>query len=109
MNYEPIIGMKVHAELLTQSKAFCRCSANFFGAEPNTLTCLVCTGMPGVLPVINRKAVDFDRAGVPLMEIVSQPDMRSADEAGRMQKMIRRTPGSFAPDYRKVKKMLGLE
>jgi aspartyl-tRNA(Asn)/glutamyl-tRNA(Gln) amidotransferase subunit B len=164
MQYEPIIGMEVHAELLTQSKMFCRCSANFFGAEPNTLTCPVCTGMPGVLPVINRKAVeyaimtalalnceiveasvfsrknyfypdlpkayqismydlplsqngwleievdgsfkrigiervhleedtaklfhmggyslvDFDRAGVPLMEIVSQPDMRSADEA----------------------------
>jgi aspartyl-tRNA(Asn)/glutamyl-tRNA(Gln) amidotransferase subunit B len=164
MNYEAIIGMEVHAELLTQSKMFCRCSADFFGAEPNTLTCPVCTGMPGVLPVINQKAVeyaimtalalnceiaeasvfsrknyfypdlpkayqismydlplsrngwleievdggskrigiervhleedtaklfhvgghslvDFNRSGVPLMEIVSQPDMRSADEA----------------------------
>jgi len=59
MQYEPIIGMEVHAELLTQSKMFCRCSANFFGAEPNTLTCPVCTGMPGVLPVINRKAVEY--------------------------------------------------
>jgi len=164
MQYEAIIGMEVHAELLTQSKMFCRCSANFFGAEPNTLTCPVCTGMPGVLPVINQKAVeyalmtalalnceiaqdsvfsrknyfypdlpkayqismydlplsrngwleievdgqskrigiervhleedtaklshveghslvDFNRSGVPLLEIVSRPDMRSADEA----------------------------
>jgi len=59
MNYEPVIGIEVHVELLTRSKMFCSCSAEFFGAEPNTLTCPVCTGMPGTLPVINRRAVEY--------------------------------------------------
>jgi len=58
MEYEPIIGLEVHAQLLTRSKMFCGCSTTF-GEEPNTLTCPVCTGQPGSLPVINRKAVEF--------------------------------------------------
>lgn len=58
MQYEPIIGMEVHAQLLTKSKMFCGCRAAVFEAEPNTLVCPVCMGMPGVLPVINRKAVE---------------------------------------------------
>jgi aspartyl-tRNA(Asn)/glutamyl-tRNA(Gln) amidotransferase subunit B len=164
MRYEPVIGMEVHAQLFTKSKMFCGCRADVFGAEPNSLVCPVCLGMPGVLPVINQKAVeytimaglalncqiaefsrfarknynypdlvkgyqisqyelplcrdgwlgietngtskririervhleedtgklshvgecslvDYNRSGVPLMEIVSRPDMRSADEA----------------------------
>jgi aspartyl-tRNA(Asn)/glutamyl-tRNA(Gln) amidotransferase subunit B len=164
MDYEIVIGMEVHVELTTASKAFCGCSTTF-GAEPNTHVCPVCLGLPGVLPVLNEKAlehtvrvglalgceisrfskfdrkqyfypdmpkdyqisqydkpltftgrlpilingtvkeilirrahleedagklvhlddgtsgVDFNRAGVPLLEIVSEPDMHSPDEA----------------------------
>ena len=58
MEYEPVIGLEVHAQLLTGSKIFCGCSTAF-GEEPNTLTCPVCTGQPGSLPVLNRKAVEY--------------------------------------------------
>ncbi|TAL12455.1 MAG: Asp-tRNA(Asn)/Glu-tRNA(Gln) amidotransferase subunit GatB [Nitrospirae bacterium] len=58
MAYEVVIGLEVHAQLLTASKMFCGCGTAF-GAAPNTQTCPVCLGMPGVLPVINRKAVEF--------------------------------------------------
>ena len=58
MAFEVVIGLEVHVQLLTQSKMFCGCSTAF-GAPPNTQTCPVCLGMPGVLPVINRKAVEF--------------------------------------------------
>jgi len=56
--YETVIGLEVHAQLLTRSKMFCGCPATF-GARPNTQTCPVCLGMPGVLPVVNRRAVEF--------------------------------------------------
>ena len=58
MQYEAIIGLEVHAQLLTDSKIFCGCSTRF-GAEPNSQTCPVCLGMPGVLPVLNERAVEF--------------------------------------------------
>ena len=120
--YETVIGLEVHVELATKTKIFCGCSTAFGGA-PNTHTCPVCTGMPGSLPVLNKKVVeyamavglatnckitqvckfdrknyfypdnpqnyqisqdcslvDYNRSGVPLIEIVSEPDMRSADE-----------------------------
>src|SRR5438132_1272742 len=167
--YEVVVGLEVHAQVLTQSKMFCSCSTDYLTTPPNANTCPVCLGLPGALPVINRRAVeatirtalalnceipgfskfdrknyfypdlpkgyqisqydlpfsrhghldfdvkgeprrcgitrvhleedtgkllhagaieeaqsslvDFNRAGVPLMEIVSEPDLRSADEA----------------------------
>jgi aspartyl-tRNA(Asn)/glutamyl-tRNA(Gln) amidotransferase subunit B len=165
MAWEPVIGLEIHAQLLTKSKMFCQCSAAYADAAPNSHVCPICAGMPGVLPVANREAVrytimtalalhcsipefskfdrknyfypdlpkgyqisqydlplsrhghleieteggakrigivrvhleedtgksthpggdyslvDLNRCGVPLMEIVSEPDMRSAEEA----------------------------
>jgi aspartyl-tRNA(Asn)/glutamyl-tRNA(Gln) amidotransferase subunit B len=173
MNYEPVIGLEVHAQLLTESKIFCGCSTKF-GQAPNQNTCPVCTGFPGVLPVLNKRVVEFairaglatrcqitrssilarknyfypdlpkgyqisqyelpicadgyidiavngaikrvrltrihmeedagknihdlhgdwslvdlNRAGVPLLEIVSEPDLRSAEEAGSYLRTLR--------------------
>jgi aspartyl-tRNA(Asn)/glutamyl-tRNA(Gln) amidotransferase subunit B len=173
MKFEPVIGLEVHAQLKTKTKIFCACSTSF-GAPPNTHTCPVCLGMPGVLPVLNKKVVDytlrmamatnctisqesrfarknyfypdlpkgyqisqyelpiaehgfidievngglqrigitrihmeedagklghdpdrpvsmvdFNRTGVPLMEIVSEPDIRSAGEAGAYLRQLR--------------------
>jgi aspartyl-tRNA(Asn)/glutamyl-tRNA(Gln) amidotransferase subunit B len=176
--WEPVIGLEVHAQLLTASKMFCRCSTAYLAVEPNTNVCPVCLGLPGVLPVINRRAVemtvltglalscrippeskfdrknyfypdlpkgyqisqydqplcveghlnvvsagaerlvgitrvhleedtgklvhggdslhlgagslvDLNRAGVPLMEIVSEPDMRTSDEARQYMEALR--------------------
>src|SRR4051794_22369628 len=172
-DWQPVIGLEVHAQLLTRSKIFCGCSTAF-GAEPNHHTCQVCLGMPGVLPVLNEKVVEFavrtglalgceirrtsvwsrknyfypdlpkgyqitqydlpicehgklavdvgettreirvrrihmeedagknvhdqsatqslvdlNRAGVPLMEIVSEPDLRTAEEAAEYMKALR--------------------
>jgi len=58
MEFEPVIGLEVHAQLRTETKIFCSCSAKF-GAAPNSHTCPVCLGMPGVLPVLNRKVVEY--------------------------------------------------
>jgi aspartyl-tRNA(Asn)/glutamyl-tRNA(Gln) amidotransferase subunit B len=57
-DYEPVIGLEVHVQLLTTTKIFCSCSTKF-GSAPNTNVCPVCLGLPGALPVLNRKAVDY--------------------------------------------------
>src|ERR1700716_4761032 len=56
--YEPVIGLEVHAQLLTRTKIFCGCSTRF-GAPPNTQVCMVCLGLPGALPALNRAAVEM--------------------------------------------------
>ena len=71
MNYECVIGLEVHAQLLTDSKLFCSC-ATAFQAEPNDQTCPVCLGLPGVLPVLNRQAVELTmRTGLAMQGTVA--------------------------------------
>ena len=71
-NYETVIGLEVHAELSTKTKIFCNCPTNF-GAEPNTQVCPVCMAMPGALPVLNEKVVEFAvKAGLATNCTISQ-------------------------------------
>ena len=75
--WETVIGLEVHAQLLTRSKMFCGC-ATTFGAPPNTHTCPVCLGMPGVLPVINRRAIEFGTRTARALHCRINPESRFA-------------------------------
>ncbi len=72
--YETVIGLEVHVQLLTRSKMFCGCSADYFAAPPNTHVCPVCLGLPGVLPVINRAAVEAAMMTALALGCTIQPD-----------------------------------
>ncbi|MDA0987776.1 MAG: Asp-tRNA(Asn)/Glu-tRNA(Gln) amidotransferase subunit GatB [Chloroflexi bacterium] len=71
--YETVIGLEVHAQLLTKSKMFCSCPADYIQGSPNSVVCPVCLAMPGVLPVINRRAVEYViMTGLALNSTISQ-------------------------------------
>ncbi len=78
--YEPVIGLEVHCQLKTESKLFCSCKTQF-GAAPNQNTCPVCLGLPGVLPVLNRQAVDY----AVLMAIAVEAKIREKSVFARKQ------------------------
>src|SRR5271167_1237307 len=75
--YEVVVGLEVHAQLLTKTKVFCGCSTRF-GDAPNTNVCPVCLGLPGALPVMNRKALDMAMRAALALNLEVQQNSRFA-------------------------------
>ena len=78
MRYEPVIGLEVHVELKTDTKIFCNCSTAFGGA-PNSHVCPVCLGLPGTLPVLNKKVLEYAASQGDLHKIIVENMERQAN------------------------------
>ena len=92
MEYEVVIGLEVHTELATKTKIFCSCSTQF-GGGANTHICPGCAGMPGTLPVVNKKVIEFGIAAA------WSPTARSTNTPPLIRKTISTGPGLFLSDH----------
>jgi aspartyl-tRNA(Asn)/glutamyl-tRNA(Gln) amidotransferase subunit B len=117
--YQPVIGLEVHVQLLTKTKAFCGCK-NEYGGEPNTHVCPVCLGLPGALPVLNKQAVEFavlaaKAIGCEIREtsIFSRknyfyPDSPKGYQISQFDKPIAENGAIFVPDAAGANKRIGV-
>ena len=105
--YETVIGLEVHVELATSTKIFCGCSTKF-GAAPNTHTCPVCTGMPGSLPVLNGKVVEYALKLADALSRLSGTELPKAVEEIRTAPVLHDTVVEISEMKEAVKAFLGI-